>query len=546
MASKELRALIVLAGKVDPSLQNSMLKAVGHTKKLESAAKSTGSSFTGMAKNAALTALAYVGFRSAKQFITDAMTASMENEKALAQLGAVIKSTGGASGMTAASVMDLTDSLNLNTTFSKASILQGENLLLTFTKIGKDVFPAASKAALNMSTALGQDTKSSAIQLGKALNDPITGMTALRRVGVSFTESQKKQITALQKSGDLLGAQKLILAELNTEFGGSAAAQAATMAGRIAIAEKQFKSFRTKVGVALLPVAEDLLNIGIKAMPYVTTGITKGVEVVKQFAAVLRSDVIPLASEVAIKMGNAFNSPIIQAGIKWIGKLAVYEFKRTGNQIKWACDHVDILASATAGLLTVMAGFKALALYNSLMKAWEASTIAVAWAQGGLNAVMAANPVGLVIVGIGLLVAAGIYLWQNWDMVAGKFHTVWVGIKNTFTEGINYVIDRTNDLIAGLNNIPGVNINLIPRVAYESALAGQGNFKQLYQGYANGGIASQPSIFGEGRVSEIAIPLERKPRSLGLLNQANRMLGGGGSGEKNDINLTVHVHACEW
>jgi hypothetical protein len=57
-----------------------------------------------------------------------------------------------------------------------------------------------------------------AIQLGKALNDPIAGISALSRVGVTFTEEQKATIESMVKMGDVAGAQKLILAELAREF----------------------------------------------------------------------------------------------------------------------------------------------------------------------------------------------------------------------------------------------------------------------------------------------------------------------------------------
>ena len=77
-----------------------------------------------------------------------------------------------------------------------------------------------------MSVALDQDMKSSAIQVGKALNDPVKGMTALSRVGVSFTEKQKDMVKHLEKTGHHLEAQKIILHELKKEFGGSAAAAA--------------------------------------------------------------------------------------------------------------------------------------------------------------------------------------------------------------------------------------------------------------------------------------------------------------------------------
>ena len=45
-----------------------------------------------------------------------------------------------------------------------------------------------------MSQALGTDAASSAIQLGKALDNPTLGLTALRRVGVSFSDVQVAQI----------------------------------------------------------------------------------------------------------------------------------------------------------------------------------------------------------------------------------------------------------------------------------------------------------------------------------------------------------------
>ena len=76
-----------------------------------------------------------------------------------------------------------------------------------------------------MSPVLGTDASGSAIQLGKALNDPIKGITALTRVGVTFTEQQKDQITTLVESGKTIDAQKIILGELQKEFGGSAEAQ---------------------------------------------------------------------------------------------------------------------------------------------------------------------------------------------------------------------------------------------------------------------------------------------------------------------------------
>jgi hypothetical protein len=103
-------------------------------------------------------------------------------------------------------------------------------MLATFTNITNglgpqnQIFDQATQTMLDLSVATGTDAKGAAVQLGKALNDPVKGISALTRVGVTFTQQQKDQIAALVKSGDTMGAQKIILAELNKEFGGSAKA----------------------------------------------------------------------------------------------------------------------------------------------------------------------------------------------------------------------------------------------------------------------------------------------------------------------------------
>lgn len=178
------------------------------------------------------------------------------------QTAAVIKSTGGAAKMSAKEVGNLANSLSLKSGIDDEAIQSGENLLLTFTRVrdeagkGNDIFTQGTKIALDMSVALGQDMKSSVIQVGKALNDPIKGVTALQRVGVSFTAQQKDQIKALVESGRTLDAQKMILRELNTEFKGSAAAQADPF-DRFNVA---VKNLQESVGTMLLPAMSSAAN----------------------------------------------------------------------------------------------------------------------------------------------------------------------------------------------------------------------------------------------------------------------------------------------
>jgi hypothetical protein len=128
------------------------------------------------------------------------------------------------------------------------------------TNIGKDVFPAATETVLDMSQALGQDLKTSSVQLGKALNDPIKGITALSRVGVSFTDEQKDMIRTMVEAGDVAGAQAVILGELQKEFGGAARAAGETFAGQLTILQNELGNVVETIGGPVVSVLTELLR----------------------------------------------------------------------------------------------------------------------------------------------------------------------------------------------------------------------------------------------------------------------------------------------
>jgi len=190
--------------------------------------------------------------RTLSNFMGDCITAAGDQESAMTQLDAVIKSTGGAAGLTNTQLAAMAANLQAVTTYGDETIIKAESLLLTFTKIGKEVFPDALETVLDMSSALGQDLKASAIQLGKALNEPIEGVTALRRVGVSLNDQQQEMVKTLVESGDMLGAQKLILAELKTEFGGVARAMGETFRGRITKLDNSFGDLKEQIGETVI------------------------------------------------------------------------------------------------------------------------------------------------------------------------------------------------------------------------------------------------------------------------------------------------------
>ena len=180
--------------------------------------------------------------------LVKAVQAANAQEEATAKLEATLRSTAGAAGLTMAELKALAVEMQRTTIFGDEAVESAESLMLTFTKIGRETFPDAIRLAADMSVGMGQDLKSSVIQLGKALNDPIQGVSALGRVGVQLSDTQKNQIEQFMRLNDVASAQKVILGELATQFGGQAAAQANTFGGRLMQLKNAFGDLQEEIG----------------------------------------------------------------------------------------------------------------------------------------------------------------------------------------------------------------------------------------------------------------------------------------------------------
>lgn len=209
-----------------------------------------------LGRNVALIGAAAAGFLAIQ--VKAGVESLIVLESAQAQTEAVLKSTGNVAGQTADSIRALAEEYEgLNATIDDKVIQSAENLLLTFTKINEKAFEPALAAALDLNQALGggeEGLQGVIIQVGKALNDPIRGLTALRRVGVSFTKEQEDRIKGLVKANDLFGAQQVILQELNREFGGSFAAAGDTTAGKFAKVTDAIEDAQMALAVGFLPL----------------------------------------------------------------------------------------------------------------------------------------------------------------------------------------------------------------------------------------------------------------------------------------------------
>lgn len=161
--------------------------------------------------------------------------------------------------LTRAELIKYASAMQMVTRYDDEVILGAESLMLTFTQVSKEVFPEAVESALDIATVMGTDVKGAIVQVGKALQDP-AGVTALKRMGVSFSEFQITAMKAMFETGDTIAYQKMVLKELQTEFGGSARAAGETFAGKLDILKNSLSDVAENAGAKLLVPLKDLAS----------------------------------------------------------------------------------------------------------------------------------------------------------------------------------------------------------------------------------------------------------------------------------------------
>lgn len=195
-----------------------------------------------------------------------------EWDRRMRRTQALLKSTGGAAGMTAFEIEEFAKARDLATLGDKDEILDAVNALQTFRSVSGETFRETIRLSQDLSSVFGTGLRSQVVQLGKALEDPVKGLTALRRVGVMFTKEQEELIRTLVESGDKLQAQQEILAEIEKQVGGASEAEAGGLAGAMDTLSFRWRAFletigntdSAKAGVDLLAASLDNLTKSVQ------------------------------------------------------------------------------------------------------------------------------------------------------------------------------------------------------------------------------------------------------------------------------------------
>ena len=393
------------------------------------------------AVNLAGSALSKVG-----DFIGGSIKEASEFQSALAQTEAVVKSTGMAAGLTATQMAEMATTLSASSgksMFSDDAILSAENVLATFTQIKGVNFGSATQAIADISQAMGTDLQSSALQVGKALNDPIAGISALSRVGVSFSDEQKSMIESLVKTGDMAGAQQVILNELNKEFGGSAAASMETYAGQQAALSAQFQDIQQTLGEALLPV---LTRFGSYAQETLVPVITNLVLAFSNWISSVDWPGIISAIDSVYTSASNFIS-----GIDWQGGLASIQ-----SGFDTVLSVLSPITSAIAELYAVAAPALA-ALYSAIVDQLASPTTqgymqnitAIFQLLGSILIDVLAIAIGTITTNIEGLMTAFQFLWPYIQIVLNGIMTMIAPFQTLFIGALTAIKQMLNGDFAG-------------------------------------------------------------------------------------------------
>lgn len=211
-----------IAGAIDDATGNVFSSVAGKAKEVGSSLLSKAGLSGGAALGGGLLAAAGIGLNE-----------MMEAQDVAVQLEATLKSLGGVAGWTAASMQELASEVAMGTRFESAAVVEAETILARFKNITNDTFENTIHVSADMAQALKQSLPEAASTIGRALQDPENAYKRLAKQGIILTDAQKKQIASFMRLGELGKAQQVILDELSTRYGGSAAAATETLSGKM-------------------------------------------------------------------------------------------------------------------------------------------------------------------------------------------------------------------------------------------------------------------------------------------------------------------------
>jgi len=335
-----------------------VVKFLADTSQMERGTQTMGDSFKKLGRTLAgvFSAAAVVDFAKSS------IDAAQEAARVTNVLERAYKGMGDANGKNAKAAEDYASQLSKQIAVDDETIMQAQTKLLLFDSLSttaartSGVFNEATRAAADLSARGLGDMGSSAVKLGKLLEDPIKNIGVLGRAGIQFTEEQKAHIAELISAGDLLGAQRFVLGEIEKKVGGAAAASA-TDADKAKVA---FDEMQEQIGTALLPV---VLTIA--------PAMTKMADAFAAAAPDIQIATVALAGFGAVALAIGGTVGLIVAAVALIGVGLYLMWTRWDEIWGWLVDHPAYAILASIILAPIAAMFLIIGALRFLWDNWR-------------------------------------------------------------------------------------------------------------------------------------------------------------------------------
>ena len=209
------------------------------------------------------------------------------------------------------------------------------------------------------------------------------------------------------------------------------------------------------------------IKIGEKIEPGVTAGLDKLTNFVSGTAIPALDQVCDKISDVVGWMKQHEEAVSAVAGALSVAAAAMVAFKAGAmiqsvvNSFQQARVAISLYSLSTEGATvaqgllngTLTIGEAIVGLLTGKMTLAELAQVGMAKAQAALNAVMTANPIGIVIAAIAALIAIGVLLYKNWDTVKEKLSQLWKSVKDIWGKISATISQKVNEIKAKVSAV---------------------------------------------------------------------------------------------
>ena len=352
-------------------------------------------------------------------------------------------------------------------------------------------------------------TQEDAINVANMIGKAFTGNAgALSRVGITMTEAEKNAI----KFGDANQRAAVIAKVLQSNVGGMNKAMAATSQGRQTQAMNAYGDMLEEFGKKLLPIKADLWGAFGEVLPQVQLALMQVFDLIAESFKELLPDIKAFIVAFAKALPGAIATVI--SGIRILIPI-----------IKGLYNSFVQFLPVIAG---VSAGFAAFNILKNVIAAFQALSIVINAARNGMllfNLAMSLNPLGMIVIGIGLVVAAIVVLIKNWDTVKEVALNCWKSITDAFDRAIARMKEAWESFKSFIEHPIDTIVNFHQRKMSEAKHA-------TGTSYFAGGF-TRVNEGGRGEIINLPSGSQIIPNSLSRAALA----GGGGQ----NINITLNV-----